>query len=260
MSIANDNEGTQPRPPASRADRRKDIHNSEEPVLCRSCEARHRGICGVFSAAELTEFARYTRRVHAGAGEELIGEAEDIDSYATVLHGVVKLTKTLRDGRQQVVGLQLAPDLLGRVFGDESRLTAETVTDVELCKIPRKTFESMLAADPDLEHRVFLQTLRELDEARDWMVTVGRKTAPEKVASFIFFIATHFDPAATVASGQSVSFDLPLTRADIADFLGLTIETVSRQFTRLRADGVISIAGNRHIDVSDIERLRARCG
>ncbi len=241
-------------------DQRKDIHNSDVPLLCRSCEARHRGICGVFNAEELTEFARHTRRVNHASGEELIGEAAGIDSYATILRGVVKLTKTLKDGRQQVVGLQLAPDLLGRVFGEESRLTAETVTDVELCKIPRKTFESMLAADSDLEHRVLLQTLRELDEARDWMVTVGRKTAPEKVASFICFIATHFHPTAALAPGKSVSFDLPLTRADIADFLGLTIETVSRQFTRLRTDGVISIAGNRHIEVADLERLRARCG
>lgn len=260
MSVVNAGENASARSQIRQVDQRKDIHNSNVPVLCRSCEARYHGICGVFDADQLVEFARHTRRVNHGSGEELIGEAEEIDSFATILRGVVKLTKTLKDGRQQVVGLQLAPDLLGRVFGDESRLTAETVTNVELCKIPRKTFESMLADDPDLEHRILLQTLRELDEARDWMVTVGRKTAPEKVASFIHFIASHVDPTAPIAAGTSVSFDLPLTRADIADFLGLTIETVSRQFTRLRADGVISVTGNRHIEVADFERLRARCG
>jgi CRP/FNR family transcriptional regulator len=88
-------------------------------------------------------------------------------------------------------------------------------------------------------------------------VTLGRKTAAEKVASFLLLIATHLDPEVT---GESRRFDLPLSRADIADFLGLTIETVSRQMSRLKADGVISIVANRHIDVPRLARLKACCG
>ena len=91
------------------------------------------------------------------------------------------------------------------------------------------------------------------------MLTLGRKTAAEKVASFLLLIANHIDP--TLDEGEeTVTFDLPLTRADIADFLGLTIETVSRQLTKLRADGVISIENNRHITVARRERLEARAG
>jgi CRP/FNR family transcriptional regulator len=101
------------------------------------------------------------------------------------------------------------------------------------------------------------QTLRELDEAREWMVTLGRKTAAEKVASFLLLIATHLDPK---AEGDSRRFDLPLSRADIADFLGLTIETVSRQLSRLKTDGIVSIVANRHIEVPRLSKLRACCG
>lgn len=215
-------------------------------------------MCGVLSPDELTTLARHTRKASHAPGDELIGESTETTSYANVMRGVVKLTKGLEDGRQQVVGLQFAPDLLGRLFGQESNVTAEAASDVELCVVPRATLERMIAETPALGPRLLQQTLRELDEARDWMVTLGRKSAAEKVASFLLLIALHGDPDR--AEGRSLSFDLPLTRGDIADFLGLTIETVSRQLTRLKADGVIRIEGLRAVEVPDLERLRHRAG
>lgn len=237
---------------------RLDIHNSETPVLCRSCEARHRGMCGVLKLDELIELARHTRKERHEQGDELIGDSTQINSYANVMRGVVKLSKVLEDGRQQLVGLQFAPDFLGRLFGRESVLTAEAASTVDLCVIPRPALERMIATTPALEHRLMQQTLRELDEAREWMVTLGRKTAQEKVASFLYLIAMHADPQAE-ADGR-VSFELPLTRSDIADFLGLTIETVSRQLTKLRQLEVVSISNNRTIEVPDLDALRALCG
>ena len=234
---------------------RNDIHNSELPVLCQSCEARHQGICGALTPAQLSALARHTRRVHHAAGDELLADAMPITSYGNVLHGVVKLSKVLEDGRQQVVGLQFAPDLLGRLFAKESRVTAEAASDVDLCMVPKAALEALVRDNSALEHRVMLQTLRELDEARDWMVTLGRKTAAEKVASFLYLIASHIDPM-----GEVTTFDLPLSRTDIGDFLGLTIETVSRQMSKLKADGVIEIENYRHVSVPDIARLRVRCG
>jgi CRP/FNR family transcriptional regulator len=237
---------------------RKDIHNSEVPVLCRSCEARHRGMCGVLEPEQLIQLARSTHKARHAPGAELIGDSTEVHSYANVMRGVVKLTKVLEDGRQQVVGLQFAPDLLGRLFGRQSAVTAEAAGPVELCVVPRGTLERLIEANPTLERKLMQQTLRELDEARDWMVTLGRKTALEKVASFLHLIATHADPAPEAALG--ISFDLPLTRLDIADFLGLTIETVSRQVTRLRQNGVIVVTNNRHVEVPDLGRLQALCG
>jgi CRP/FNR family transcriptional regulator len=128
-----------------------------------------------------------------------------------------------------------------------------------LCSFPRTVIERMMRVSPGLEHRLLKQTLKELDEAREWMLALGRKTASEKVASFLLMIARNIDPASDPA-GRAASFDLPLTRTDIADFLGLTIETVSRQLTRLRAAGAIRIENNRHVSVDDLGRLEQRCG
>ena len=234
---------------------RNDIHDSTIPALCESCEARHQGMCGALDSTQLLQLSRHTRRVHHNAGDELLADAEPITSYGNVLRGVIKLSKVLEDGRQQVVGLQFAPDLLGRLFATESRVTAEAASDVDLCVVPKSALEALVRENPQLEHRVMLQTLRELDEARDWMVTLGRKTAAEKVASFLYLIASHIDPL-----GEVTTFDLPLSRADIGDFLGLTIETVSRQMSKLKSDGIIEIENYRHVSVPDLARLLVRCG
>lgn len=238
---------------------RQDIHNSEIPVLCQSCEARHRGLCGALKPSQLVVLAKQSWKQQVETGSELVGDAEKVASYSNVLSGVIKLSKTLADGRQQIVGLQFAPDFLGRPFKAESALNAEAATEVSLCSFPKASIERMMKESPELEHRLLVQTLKELDEARDWMVTLGRKTASEKVASFLLLIARNIDPAGP-APQKEVVFDLPLTRADIADFLGLTIETVSRQMTILRKDGVIAIENNRHVTVRDMERLGRRAG
>jgi CRP/FNR family transcriptional regulator len=124
--------------------------------------------------------------------------------------------------------------------------------------VPKSSLEALVERNPVLQQRILRQALRELDEAREWMVTLGRKTAAERVASFLHLIAEH----AQAPHGRSgpTSFDLPLSRGDIADFLGLTIETVSRQMTKLRQEGVIRIVNLRHIEVADLARLRRRCG
>ncbi|AZO73828.1 MAG: Crp/Fnr family transcriptional regulator [Mesorhizobium sp.] len=238
---------------------REDIHTKGIPVLCVSCEARHRGICGALSPDQLVTLSKSTKRHKAEAGRELVSDVGSVDRFSNVLSGVVKLTKTLSDGRQQIVGLQFAPDFLGRPFQTESTLTAEAATDVELCSFPRQTLERMMKEQPDLEHRLLEQKLRELDQSRDWMVALGRKTAAEKIASFLLMIARNIDPAAG-PERRGASFDLPLTRAEIADFLGLTVETVSRQITRLRGENVIRVENNRRVMVDDIQRLAARAG
>jgi CRP/FNR family transcriptional regulator, anaerobic regulatory protein len=234
---------------------RKDIHNSDIPLLCRACEARHRGVCGALSADQLVSLNKQSTRKRVDSGVELIGETQQAESYANIISGVVKLTKMMADGRQQIVGLQFAPDFLGRPFRSDSGITADAATEVNICSFPRTTIERMIRDTPELEHKLLEQTLKELDEARDWMLTLGRKTASEKVASFLYLIASHINPE---LDASSVSFELPLTRSDIADFLGLTIETVSRQMTKLRKDEIILIRNNRQVEVPDLGRLAER--
>jgi len=234
---------------------RKDIHNSDIPELCRSCEARHRGICGALDPNQLVTLSRAANRKEFAAGTELVGDSEEIHNYSNVLSGVVKLTKTMIDGREQIVGLQFAPDFLGRPFHKESHVSAEAASTVNLCTFPKSSIEKMLKESADLKQRMLEQTLTELDEAREWMLTLGRKTAAEKVASFVLMIARHIDPEVELNESKEVSFDLPLTRADMADYLGLTIETVSRQLTKLRKAGVVEIEHNRHFIIPDMRRL-----
>ena len=236
---------------------RRDIHTLDTPVLCKSCDVRHKGMCGVLSPEELLLLSRQTRQIEQPAGAELVGESTDIGAYDNVMSGVVKLSKTLEDGRQQIIGLQFAPDLVGRLYASESPMTAEAASDVTLCRVPRLTLERLIERNPALRKTLMDQALRELDEARDWMVTLGRKTAAEKVASLLLLIATHLDPD---ASGETRVFDLPMSRLDIADYIGLTIETVSRQFSRLKSDGIITITANRHIEIVNLARLKKRCG
>jgi CRP/FNR family transcriptional regulator len=235
---------------------RKDIHNSDVPLVCRSCEARHGGMCGAMTPEQLTELSRYTTRKTIESGAEFHGQGQAVSSYANILKGVVKLTKVMEDGRQQIVGLQFAPDFIGRPFARESALTAEAATDIEVCAVSKQALERMVRNNPELEHRLHNQALQELDDARDWMLTLGRKTAKEKVASFLHFLACNYDPE----GADVIKFDIPLTRQEIADFLGLTIETVSRQMTLLRQENVINVVNNRAVTIPDMERLAEFAG
>lgn len=236
---------------------RLDIHNSDVPALCLACEARHRGICGALDPKQLLQLGRQAGRREIEPGAGLIVAGVPTEGYANILSGVVKLTKLLSDGRQQIVGLQFTPDFLGRPFAKSSEVSAEAASTVRLCTFPKSVLEEMVRQSPGLEHRLHAQALRELEDAREWMMTLGQKTAAEKVASFLILLGRHIDP---YADGCSHEFEIPLTRSDIADFLGLTIETVSRQLTHLRKVGIIDIRKNRRITLCDYETLTTMSG
>lgn len=230
---------------------RKDSHVADMPLACRSCQARDGGICGAMTDEQLSALSRFTTRRKIDQGTELLSQGERILSYANILRGVIKLTKRMSDGRQQIVGLQFAPDFIGRPYAAKSALTAEAATDTEICVVSKPALDRMVMRAPDLGYRLHNQALVELDEARDWMLTLGRKTAREKVASFLHLIATHGDGD----SSGALRFELPLSRQDIGDFLGLTIETVSRQMTKLKQENVIRVENSRNITVHDLDRL-----
>jgi CRP/FNR family transcriptional regulator, anaerobic regulatory protein len=216
-------------------------------------------MCAVLSPIELGALAKSARRTQHAPGDPLVAEDSKLTSYANVTDGVVKLSRVLRDGRQQVVGLQFAPDLLGRLFGRENRVNVEAASDVDLCHIPKDVFESLVARNPVLKQRLLDQSLQDLDDAREWMVTLGRKDARQRVASLLLLVARRCG-APGIEDANRIVFDLPLTRSDMADFLGLTIETVSRQISRLRNEGVVQIVNHRHVIVPSFSRLVAQAG
>ena len=233
---------------------RQDIHNSDIPLVCLACEARHGGICGALAPQQLLELSKHTQRTAHARDVDLSVTALPADMYSNILGGVVKLTKIMPDGRQQIVGLQFAPDFLGRPFSENGDIVAEAATDIRLCSFPKSVIEKIIKETPEMEHRLHEQHMRELDEARDWMLTLGRKNAIEKVASFIQMLVSHIDPE-KADNVSDIEISLPLKRADIADFLGLTIETVSRQVTNLRKMGVIEVNDRKSIIVADREKL-----
>lgn len=236
---------------------RQDIHNADIPVLCRACEARHGGVCGALTPQQLLKLGRQTTRQEVPSGTELVAAGAPIEWYANILSGIVKLTKLMRDGRQQIVGLQFAPDFMGRPFARYSDVSVEAASTVRLCSFPKASLETMIREAPELEHRLYQQSLRQLDEAQEWMMTLGRKSAEERVTSFLLLVARHLDPENKAPAGP---VELPMKRSDIADFLGLTIETVSRQFTSLRKSGVIRIERYRFIWINDYAALEAAAG
>lgn len=222
---------------------------------CAECVVRNRAVCRVLSPDQLSELARMSVTREYRPGQVIIGDEETADFVATIQSGAVKLVKTLTDGRQQIVGLLFASDFLGKAYAERWNVTAEAATAVRLCGFPAKHFHEFLSRHPALEAALFAAMLDELDSARDWMVLLGRKSAREKVATFFTRLARRaLDNECSAGSGTAV-FELPMGRGDIADYLGLTIETVSRQITALKTSGMIRILPGRSVMVGDVERL-----
>ena len=156
---------------------------------CDACTARQRAVCGALSHEELNSLNQVTRHKTIPPGQVILSAEGPADFVGIITGGVVKLTKTLADGRQQIVGLQFASDFIGRTYQNNSQIYAEAATDVEMCGFLRSDFERLLKQYPELEKRLLHSTMDELDTAREWMLLLGRKTAEEKVASFLYMLA-----------------------------------------------------------------------
>jgi CRP/FNR family transcriptional regulator len=193
-------------------------------------------------------------------GEEIVAMGENTDFLGSVVDGCVSLSRIMADGRRQMVGLLFPSDFIGRPFRPEAPFDAIAVSEVRLCIFSRSRFEGMLRETPVLEQRLLEMTLDELDSAREWMVLLGRKNAKEKIASFFAIAARRLAQVRQVELADGVSLDLPLTREDMADYLGLTIETVSRQISALKKEGLIDMRDARHLTIPNFGALMEIAG
>jgi CRP/FNR family transcriptional regulator, anaerobic regulatory protein len=237
------------------------LHDDLKPQQnCANCPIHHRAICAECASDELRVLEEIKHYRSFEAGQTVIWAGDRMDFVASVVTGVATLTKTMEDGRTQMVGLMLPSDFVGRPGRDTTPYNVTAVTDVLMCCFRKKQFEAMMIRTPHIAHRLLAMTLDELDAAREWMLLLGRKTAREKIASLLAIIARRDADLGEPQQAKRRSFDLPLTRAAMADYLGLTLETVSRQMTALRQDGVIVLRGLRHVIVPDLDRLLAESG
>ena len=224
---------------------------------CQQCAARASALCSGIGESAADALGRITHRIRVPEGRIVFGEYPRAKSFAIVISGVVKLLNAMPDGRHQIVGLQFASDFVGRPYSDDANLIAEAATDLELCCFSGRAFEELLEEHQDLERALLKQVLRDLDGARDWMFLLGRKSAQERVSHFLLMIAERVARAGKNLGqpDKAITFRLPLSRSEIADCLGLRIETVSRQLTQLKSDGVIATGRKRSFEILDLERL-----
>lgn len=229
---------------------------------CETCVVRNRAICAGLDNREIATLNSIGRRRTVAAGESLIWEDDDSLLVANVIDGVLKLTTSTEDGREQIVGVAYPSDFIGRPFGQTSTASVVALTDAKVCVFARNDFDRFAREHPELEHKLLERTLAELDRTRSWMMLLGRKNASEKIATFLLEMSDRLAESGCTPTfgGPARRFSLPFSRQQVADVLGLTIETVSRQFTRLKNDGVIELPSRREVEIVDRMALLALAG
>lgn len=218
---------------------------------CAACEIREIGVCGSLETEELDELRHIIRELDVAAGRTVFSEGDPADNLYNVVSGTIRLSKLLPDGRRQITGFVFPGDFLGIAFNDTYAYSAEAISPIRLCRFPRREMERKVKAIRNLEHRLLGEAANELVAAQDQMLLLGRKTAKERVASFMLGLAER----ARRRGRRDNPIALPMSRTDIADYLGLTTETVSRSFTKLRTAHIIELQPHGMVAILDREAL-----
>lgn len=231
------------------------------PSQCQYCAVRSRALCSALSNDELSALNAASRQRVFEEGQTIVTEG-DPSLVANIASGVCIEKKSMPDGREQVVALLFAADFISGNLHGTSDTTVQAVSDVRLCQHDRSSFGKLLVEHQGLQKAYLDHAQSELAEAREWMLLLGQKTAEERVATFLLRLATRVTQAGCSMHVPSdahdgMRFEIPITRAQIAAYLGLTIETVSRKLRGLCDQGVIELVGNRSVVLRSVARLRA---
>jgi CRP/FNR family transcriptional regulator len=225
---------------------------ARRPEPCLGCASKRFGICHPLDPAALDDISNDSDRHVLPARAMLFREGDPAIRAYSVLEGTVKLFRLLPDGRQQVVGFRFKGDLLGYTAGPTYPFDAETLTAGQFCRIERARLDALLRRYPLLERRVLDLCLGELAATQEHLITVARRSAEARVASFLLGLVE----AHRLRGVERGDLPLPMTRGDIGDFLGLTLETVSRTFTALKRQGSIVEPAPQRLRVLDLAALR----
>jgi CRP/FNR family transcriptional regulator len=227
---------------------------------CLDCPIRLQAVCAQADEGELRELERIKRYRTYPAGQTIASSGDAPAFVGSVVDGIALISTLLPDGRRQTVGLLLPSDFVGRPGRSHIEYDIVAATPVTLCMFHKPEFERLLHRNPRIERRLLEMTLDELDAAREWMLLLGRKTARERVASLLLMVARRNAALSGALPYDGQTIPLRLTRQEIADYLGLTVETVSRQISALRREGVLALHPSQRIEVRSVSRLTEASG
>lgn len=220
---------------------------------CSACSVRQMTVCAVLDDDDQRRLASIMTQQQLAEGRTIFNEADPAEYVFNVTSGAVKVYKLLPDGRRQITGFLFPGDFLGLTHNEVYAYTAEALAPVTICRFSRRRLEALLDEFPTLERRLLGMASHELAAAQDQMLLLGRKTARERLISFLLNLSRaqerHGRPDNPV--------DLPMGRADIADYLGLTIETVSRTVTQLKKGGLIQLMDGGAVRLVKSEALQS---
>lgn len=220
---------------------------------CSRCSVRDTALCGVLADTALAPMAAQGLQRTLARGESLIRAGDPVRVCANIQRGLMKISHVNTAGHEVILGLLWPGDFVGSPFLDEQTARHDVValSAVSLCVFPQAAIERMMIDHPVMERQLLSRTLAELGQVRGALSRLARATALARVAGFIMETAKRSDDA-----GDAIStIELPLSRGEMADLLGLTIETVSRQMTRLKTAGVIGLPGGRRVMIQDPDAL-----
>jgi CRP/FNR family transcriptional regulator len=223
---------------------------------CTTCAARTHALCAPLDAEALSRLERHVQPMRLASNEALVHEGDPVDRVYTVTRGLLRAVRYLADGRRQITEFFGRGDFIGLTRSGAHPASVEAVVASDVCGMSRAGLDDLLARFPTLKDRMLAFTVDDLERAHECQVSLGRRNPVEKVAAFLLDMADR-----SAALGEPTQpLRLPMTRADIADYLGLTIETVSRSFTRLRQEGVIRLPASHLVDLCRRERLEGLAG
>jgi CRP/FNR family transcriptional regulator len=228
-------------------------HSIIEDQVCATCGSRVAGICKPLDAEALDEINSASERLTLPARSTVFREGDPAQRVYSLISGTAKLTRLLPDGKQQVVGFRFPGDLIGYTTRGEYPFDAELLTGAQLCRLDRSRLDNLLRRYPTLERRLLDLCVQELGATQDQLVAVGRRPAEARVAAFLLSL---LEARRRRAQPERV-LDMPMTRADIADFLGLTLETVSRSFTAFRKRGWVREPLHQKVELLNLAALTA---
>ncbi|MBZ6078653.1 Crp/Fnr family transcriptional regulator [Microvirga puerhi] len=223
---------------------------------CTSCDTRRMAVCSALQDDEVAELERAMSFVRLESNTSLVEEGEPRRRVYTLTSGLLRLSLALPDGRRQITGFLMPGDYLGLADDEIYAQTAEAVVPSGLCSFSVRDMDRLMERYPRLRDRLHLMTRAALRQARETQMILGRLAPSEKVASFLL----HMSNRAAAYGRPESPVPLPMTRTDIADYLGLTIETVSRTFTKLKTQGLIRLPDPHSVEIVDKSRLAVVAG